>query len=459
MNDPDAPQQLLLLDNNISIDVDPGLSQSASSEIPPPHRPGRPVIVREASSNNYKGEGLEVADWLTERQTSFDRVLVLDPAPSIGESLMTFGDGLSIKTSNSFDERWSYNRVGSIFRRAMNRRRSMSDEEPHAGVILGGHRLLINRESSSIKDLVPNDDDSWRFGEDEDDYYDSWKVIEDEYVNGYGGGGTLPFAILGTAADDVDAHPHVLSPPLMESLQAFLPASQSGSNFWMKYSLVRDGASMHTFLQYARGAKYSILAIETLEGEVFGAFTAEPWRKNWNYFGSGESFLWKMRHSRRNKCHSIIDQAQMESEIDVYPFTGENHCIQLCTHDKIAVGGGAYGSPPSVQPRRRPASAGEDLQRQEPSPSKDDDEHHSPSKIPDHAWGFGITVEGDLLHGTTSPCLTFASPSLSNEHARGEIFEIMNLELWTLTPCDRLEDAEKLELGKLFLEKHAIARP
>jgi len=30
----------------------------------------------------------------------------------------------------------------------------------------------------------------------------------------------------------------------------------------------------------------------------------------------------------------------------------------------------------------------------------------------------------------------------------------MNLELWTLTPCDRLEDAEKLELGKLFLEKH-----
>jgi len=36
----------------------------------------------------------------------------------------------------------------------------------------------------------------------------------------------------------------------------------------------------------------------------------------------------------------------------------------------------------------------------------------------------------------------------------GKTFEIMNLELWTLTPCDRLEDAEKLEIGKLFLEKH-----
>ena len=54
----------------------------------------------------------------------------------------------------------------------------------------------------------------------------------------------------------------------------------------------------------------------------------------------------------------------------------------------------------------------------------------------------------------TSPCLTFASPSLSSEHPRGEVFEIMNLELWTLTICSRLEDAEKLELGKLFLEKN-----
>lgn len=441
-NDPDAPHQLLL----------DSLSKSASSEII--IAPQRPVLMREASSNNYKGEGVEVADWLlTERQ--------IEPAASVGESLVSFGDGLSsIKTSNSFDERMSYRRVGSIFRRAMNRRRSVSeDSAPHAGIILGGNRLLI-KESSSVKDLVPtDDDDSWKLGDDEEDYYDSWKVIEDEYANGYGGGGTLPFRILGTSADDVDAHPHVLSPPLMESLQAFLPASQTGSNFWMKYSLVRDGAAMHTFLQYARGAKYSILAIETLEGEVFGAFTSEPWRKNWNYFGSGESFLWRMRKSRREKCHSIIDQAQMESEIDVYPFTGENHCIQLCTHDKIAVGGGNVEPSSSASSPERQQKSGVMLgtgamQRNEQlvvSESLSNDSY----QIPDHAWGFGLTVEEDFLHGTTSPCVTFASPSLSMEHPRGDVFEIINLELYTLTPCDRLEDAEKLELGKLFLERHS----
>lgn len=30
----------------------------------------------------------------------------------------------------------------------------------------------------------------------------------------------------------------------------------------------------------------------------------------------------------------------------------------------------------------------------------------------------------------------------------------MNLELWTLTPFATVEDAEKLELGKLFLEEN-----
>jgi hypothetical protein len=227
------------------------------------------------------------------------------------------------------------------------------------------------------------------------------------------------------------AHPHVMSPPLMESLQNFVPGSKAGENYWMKYSLVRDGASLHTFLQYARGTKYSILAIETVDGEVFGAFTGEPWRKNWNYFGSQESFLWKMRHSRKEKSHSIIDQAHIESEIDVFPYTGENNCIQLCTHDKIAVGGGA--GVPNFE-RDSTSSIG--------------------SPVKDHEWGFGLTVQSDMLNGTSSPCATFGSPSLSNEHSDGSVFEIINLELWTLTPCMTLEEAEKLELGKLFLEQH-----
>lgn len=261
--------------------------------------------------------------------------------------------------------------------------------------------------------------------------FDSWNVLKDEYANGYGGGGTLGFLILGTDADDEAAQPHVLSPPLMESLQAFMPFSLSGQNFFLKYSMVRDGASLPAFLKRARGVQYSILALETVDGEVFGCFTAQPWRKNWNYFGTGESFLWRMRRSRLEKTHCILEQAHLESEIDVFPYTGENRLIQLCTHDRIAVGGGT------------------------PSEKKSGDDYTvGPSPVQPHEWGFGLAISSDFLSGTSSPCVTFGSPSLSHVHSDGTVFEIVNLELWTTTPCFTVEDAEKLELGKLFLERN-----
>jgi hypothetical protein len=260
-------------------------------------------------------------------------------------------------------------------------------------------------------------------------------VLKDEYVNGYGGGGSLGFLILGTDADDEAAQPHVLSPPLMESLQAFMPLTKSGQNFFLKYSMVRDGASLNTFLKRARGVQYSILAIETVDGEVFGSFTGQPWRKNWNYFGTGESFLWRMRRSRLEKTHDILEKDHLESEIDVFPYTGENRFIQLCTHDRIAVGGGTPAEKKIEDDQELPAAT------------------NKGNFIQPHEWGFGLAIAKDFMTGTSSPCVTFGSPSLSNVRSDGSLFEIVNMELWTLTPCMNVEDAEKLELGKLFLER------
>ena len=150
---------------------------------------------------------------------------------------------------------------------------------------------MLTANLLGFKDLSTNtelDDSSWDMHSDDGGRSDNWNVTN-EYVNG------LDFRFLGTSADDESARPHVLSPPLRESLQAFLPFEKSGENFYLKYSLLRDGASLHSFLKRARGTKYAILAMETVDGEVFGSFTAQAWRKNWNYFGTGESFLFKMR--------------------------------------------------------------------------------------------------------------------------------------------------------------------
>jgi hypothetical protein len=84
----------------------------------------------------------------------------------------------------------------------------------------------------------------------------------------------------------------------MHRLQDSLPFCKRGESFWLKYSLVRDGASLSTLLNKSRGSKYSILALETLDGEVFGAFLGEPWHFDHSFYGTGESFVWKMKRNR-----------------------------------------------------------------------------------------------------------------------------------------------------------------
>lgn len=135
-------------------------------------------------------------------------------------------------------------------------------------------------------------------------------------------------------------------------------------------------------------------------------------KKIMGFFGSGQSFLWRMRGSRASSCKSVLDQARRESEIEVFPWTGENDMIQICRTDIIAVGGGA-------------------------------DEANG------HGSGFGIALESDLLRGSTGPCLTFGSPRLSRH---GDYFEAVNVEVWSFTPFTTEAETQKLEITQLFLE-------
>ena len=294
--------------------------------------------------------------------------------------------------------------------------------------------LLIGNSTSRVNGDLLNDGQSWdlessnSFGA-----ANAWGVLEDEYAEG------VYFQILGTSANDVHCHPHVLSPPLMESLQNFFPPTVSDHNFWLKYSLVRDGASLPSLLRHIRGTKHTLIAIETVEGEVFGSFTSSPWRKNWNYYGNGESFLWRMRRSRSEKDaqHSVLDQAKLESELDVFQWTGSNDLVQYCSHDIMAIGGGSL--------REDNRDDGPDEQRDLPP--------QNPVFTNANKGGFGLAIDSELLRGTSSSCATFDSPPLSKFHPNGP-FEILNIEVWTLTPCANVREAENLEMMTLFLETY-----
>mmetsp|Transcript_27730 Transcript_27730/g.39170 ORF Transcript_27730/g.39170 Transcript_27730/m.39170 type:complete len:488 (+) Transcript_27730:43-1506(+) len=278
---------------------------------------------------------------------------------------------------------------------------------------------------------------SWNESDGAPDNYDTWEVLKDEYAKDFGFDysserGITPeeletegnvFTILGTSAADISACPHVLSPPLMDSLMTFLPESVQNQNYWLKYSLVRDGSGFDTLKKYVRGAEKSILAVETTEGNVFGAFVSSTWRNSSRFYGTGEAFLWKMRHNRNTICSSLFDQAQMESEIDVYIYTGQNDMIQLCTQNRIAVGGG------------------------------DIEEENVDGRDTAEGYGFGLAIDWDLLNGSSSPCATFRNPCLSSHGFEGKTFQIVNLEMWTLTPCLTVDAAEKLEMTKFFVSE------
>mmetsp|Transcript_32940 Transcript_32940/g.48325 ORF Transcript_32940/g.48325 Transcript_32940/m.48325 type:complete len:484 (-) Transcript_32940:83-1534(-) len=233
----------------------------------------------------------------------------------------------------------------------------------------------------------------------------------------------IAFAILGTSVDDEYAKPHVLSPPLMDSLRPHMPYAIREDNYWLKYSLVRDGSSMEVLLSKVRSSTRTVLAIETMDGEVFGAFTSAPWRRNGNnYYGTGESFLWRLQKPRNTPCETILDQAKLESDVEIFKWSGANRNVQLSNFKRIIVGGG------------------------EPEEKTPEDEKKE--------FSFGLAVNSDLSSGTSGMCVTFQSPAL--HQTPSDVFEILNLELWTMTPFTNEEEAEKLELGRQFVFDHGM---
>jgi hypothetical protein len=231
----------------------------------------------------------------------------------------------------------------------------------------------------------------------------------------------LPFRIIG-ADHDRRLQPRVMTPPMMEALRGFLPYQVTESNFWLKFSLVRDGASLATLLATIRASTYTFIGVETTHGEVFGSFTGTAWRSGSTWFGNGESFLWSLKKSRLASAKQS-DEGDFENEMEVYPYTGYDNFVQYCTSRTIAVGGGDWY------------------------------DHDCP--FVNEPKGIGFMIDGDLVGGETNSCATFSNPRLCKKTSLSNEFAIENLEVWTLTPFENEEDAAQLEMQKLFIEQHA----
>lgn len=254
---------------------------------------------------------------------------------------------------------------------------------------------------------------------------DKESVTVSEQDDGYIDDGTPTFSVLATSIPSLITNPAtVLSPPIMDALRAYLPFAVQHDNFWLKYSMVQDGASMRVLSSKVRNSARTILAIETDRGEVFGSFTSSPWRiQRDGYYGSGEAFLWRLKKSRFTPCASVEEKIQLESDVEVFEWSHNNRNVQAWfgMEGELCVGGGGY----------------------------DDG-----TECPDKDFGSGISITGDLSRGFSERCLTFNSPPLTTKATSDDIFYVANIEVWTLTPMDSLHEAERLELSRQFIFDH-----
>ncbi len=172
---------------------------------------------------------------------------------------------------------------------------------------------------------------------------------------------------------------NIVSTEMLHRIASWLPASQRSRCWDLRYSLIRDGASMSSLLSQCRQRRNSsgteiieshVLIVEDSMGSVFGAFMAHALQKSAAYYGSGENFVFRL-----------------SPDVEIYRWSKENHLFVLSDRTHLAIGGGD---------------------------------------------GFALQLDEDLDTGVSTSSATYRNPILSS----GEFFRVLNVEVFALQLLD-----------------------
>lgn len=158
----------------------------------------------------------------------------------------------------------------------------------------------------------------------------------------------------------------------IQSIISHVPLRHRQKSWTLLYSTHRDGISMQTLLRKSKGKAPTVLLVRDMDKHVFGAFCSEPWKLSSRYYGTGETFVFRVEPNP-GVWHWWWKKSA-ESQNDFFMWG---------THEAIAVGG---------------------------------------------AGGYAIWLNSDLSSGLSRSSLTFGNDSLSST----EEFRIGAVELWGL---------------------------
>ena len=123
----------------------------------------------------------------------------------------------------------------------------------------------------------------------------------------------------------LDCESKLLTAKVITALHKHIPRRLQLKDQWkLVYSTLRHGISLNTFYRHtAANNGPTILVIQDKAGHVFGGFASGVWKIKERFFGSGETFLFKL-----------------VPDLKIYTWTGKNEFFMLGKSDSIQMGGG-----------------------------------------------------------------------------------------------------------------------
>jgi hypothetical protein len=76
---------------------------------------------------------------------------------------------------------------------------------------------------------------------------------------------------------------NILTPEYAKKLRRYLPSMQQIENWRLLYSVLKDGADLNSFFRKTKNNKYTVIIVETINGEIFGGFSSKEWITSPNF--------------------------------------------------------------------------------------------------------------------------------------------------------------------------------
>lgn len=175
----------------------------------------------------------------------------------------------------------------------------------------------------------------------------------------------------------------ILSQKQQSLLMKALPYRKRICYWQMIFGSEQDGLCLPRLYDYAANEDETLLIVRTVEGDIFGVFVTETWRKNGrSFYGTGESFLFSGK---------AVETCDGQSEdLNIYRWTGINECFLSTTEDHVSVGAGGNG--------------------------------------------FAFCFDS-YFHGSSHPSDTFGNPTLISSKGSDHSFTVQSMELFCFPAC------------------------